>query len=131
MEKFLVDTNIFIYNFNEDPIAKDFLITNIRLGNTILYSFVTRLELLLYYDLTHREAQQIDFLLQQFNRVEYNARIEEIILSIGTNKKVKIPDAIIAASAIYSNSILVTRNTKDFINIPNLNMLNPFEEMTT
>ena len=57
-----------------------------------------------------------------------NDRIEEITIEIRKQKRIKIPDSIIASSAIYTNSILVTRNTKDFDGIKNLKLFNPFED---
>lgn len=41
--------------------------------------------------------------------------------------KIKLPDAIIAATALVHNLILVTRNTSDFKNIPELQLINPWE----
>ena len=41
--------------------------------------------------------------------------------------KIKLPDAIIAATALTEGFTLVTRNTGDFKKIPKLDILNPFE----
>jgi predicted nucleic acid-binding protein len=41
--------------------------------------------------------------------------------------KLKLPDAIIAATAIANSLTLITRNTKDFETITGLSLLNPFE----
>lgn len=41
--------------------------------------------------------------------------------------KIKLPDAIIAATALIENYTLVTRNVDDFKKIPALNVLNPWE----
>jgi predicted nucleic acid-binding protein len=38
-----------------------------------------------------------------------------------------LPDAIIAATALAENFVLVTRNTDDFKNIAGLELLNPWE----
>lgn len=40
--------------------------------------------------------------------------------------KIKLPDAIIAATAIINNLTLISRNDKDFEKIIELNYLNPF-----
>lgn len=40
--------------------------------------------------------------------------------------KVKLPDAIIAATAIVFELTLISRNDKDFIQIPELKYINPF-----
>ncbi|MBX3045049.1 MAG: type II toxin-antitoxin system VapC family toxin [Candidatus Kapabacteria bacterium] len=47
-------------------------------------------------------------------------------INIRRNKKIKTPDAIIASTAIVKNLILVTRNTKDFEDIQNLQLYNPW-----
>jgi hypothetical protein len=47
------------------------------------------------------------------------------VINIRQEKRIKLPDAIIAATAIEYSSILVTRNTKDF-NSLNLETFSPF-----
>ncbi len=41
--------------------------------------------------------------------------------------KIKLPDAIIAATAINHNLTLITRNEKDFEKISEVDFINPFE----
>ncbi|MBN1181496.1 MAG: type II toxin-antitoxin system VapC family toxin [Bacteroidales bacterium] len=41
--------------------------------------------------------------------------------------KIKLPDAVIAATALHYDFILVTNNTKDFKSIKGLVILNPHE----
>ncbi|MCG9880494.1 MAG: type II toxin-antitoxin system VapC family toxin [Bacteroidia bacterium] len=40
--------------------------------------------------------------------------------------KIKLPDAIIAATALVHDLILITRNTSDFIKIDGLKLVDPF-----
>jgi hypothetical protein len=40
----------------------------------------------------------------------------------------ELPDATIAATALFYDLELVTANTKDFINIPDLNITNPIDK---
>jgi predicted nucleic acid-binding protein len=42
-------------------------------------------------------------------------------------RKTKLPDAIIAATALVYELTLITRNTKDFENIPNIKIVNPWD----
>ncbi len=90
-------------------------------------SFISRLEVLGIPKLNLEDEIEIKTFFNDLELVEYNSQIDEIAFSIRKLKSIKIPDAIIAASAIHTNSILVTRNTKDFQHIPNLKLLNPFE----
>ncbi|MDR0581942.1 MAG: hypothetical protein LBG31_03145 [Prevotellaceae bacterium] len=39
--------------------------------------------------------------------------------------KIKLPDAIIAATALANNMVLLTNNEKDFSRIPGLQIINP------
>lgn len=41
--------------------------------------------------------------------------------------RIKLPDAIIAATALVHGFKLITRNIADFKNIPNLELINPWE----
>jgi predicted nucleic acid-binding protein len=47
-------------------------------------------------------------------------------VNIRRNKKVKTPDAIIAATALANGFTLITNNEKDFNNIKGLKIVNPF-----
>ncbi len=42
--------------------------------------------------------------------------------------KIKLPDAIIAATAMTNNLILLSRNVSDFNQIDGLNLINPWEQ---
>jgi len=53
--------------------------------------------------------------------------IKEQSIKIRQKYNLKLGDAIIAATAICNNLVLVTRNTKDFAKIDGLKMYNPFE----
>lgn len=52
------------------------------------------------------------------------ALITESII-IRKNYRLKIPDAIIAATAITDNRTLIGDNDKDFLRVPNLKYINP------
>jgi len=47
-------------------------------------------------------------------------------IQLRRNKKIKTPDAIVAATAIVNNLILIT-NDNGFKNIPQLQIINPYE----
>jgi predicted nucleic acid-binding protein len=47
-------------------------------------------------------------------------------IALCRGRKIKLPDAIIAATALVENFILVTRNVDDFKNISGLELLNPW-----
>ena len=76
-------------------------------------------------------SEQQTIILNEFiNASEIFALEEPIILKaidIRKTHKTKLPDAIIAASALVNELTIITRNTKDFDKIEGLEVLNPYE----
>ena len=55
---------------------------------------------------------------------------EEVVLkviSIRQTRKMKLPDAIIAATALIHDCMLITRNISDFSGLPGLVFLDPLD----
>lgn len=127
MSIFLLDTNIMIYHLGNTLEIDSFFSDVKPISDKINYSFISNIELLSFPRLTIMEQNKIELLLSMFNKIAFNPEIEKLTIQIRRTKQLKIPDAIIAASAIYSKSTLVTRNTKDFNDIQKLKLLNPFE----
>jgi predicted nucleic acid-binding protein len=74
------------------------------------------------------EMQKIDDFLT-FANIFYLDDIvsDKAIYLRKTYKKLKLGDALIAATALVNDLVIVTRNTKDFQNIAGLEYLNPNE----
>jgi predicted nucleic acid-binding protein len=47
-------------------------------------------------------------------------------IGIRQQHNIKLPDSIIAATALVNNQILISRNTSDFQNIEGLQLINPY-----
>lgn len=60
------------------------------------------------------EAELRDFLESRFEIVSIDVTVSEIAVQLRRNHRMKLPDAIIWATAKATDSVLVTRNTKDF-----------------
>jgi hypothetical protein len=75
-----------------------------------------------------REKNFIEEILALFSVIHTNQGIAAKVIEIRKNYKIKLPDAIIAATALTENLSLVTRNIDDFQNIDNLELINPFDE---
>jgi predicted nucleic acid-binding protein len=52
---------------------------------------------------------------------------QQTILLRRQYKKLKLGDAIIAATALVNNLTIITRNTSDFKNITDIKVVNPFD----
>lgn len=89
-------------------------------------SIITKIEVLGFN--TSPEANQL--LINFFNDADVlniTEAIETKTIELRKNHQVKLPDAIIAATAVVHNFSLVTRNLSDFRNIDGLELVNPHE----
>jgi predicted nucleic acid-binding protein len=54
--------------------------------------------------------------------IEFDDKLTNFVVDLRRKHKIKLPDAIIAATSLYTNSTLITRNIKDFSRIKELNI---------
>jgi predicted nucleic acid-binding protein len=59
--------------------------------------------------------------------IELNDEIVNKTIDLRIQYKLKTPDAIIAATALVYNMILITRNISDFGKVQDLTIINPFD----
>lgn len=128
MEKrFLIDTNILIYYFNDliPPEEEDNIDKILRFSFNI--SVISKIEFLGWHKFNEAQFKKAeDFVnaAQIFGLVENVAR-EAILLRRGKN--IRLPDAVIAATCLVNDYTLVTSNAKDFRGIKGISVYNPFE----
>jgi predicted nucleic acid-binding protein len=90
-------------------------------------SIITKIEVLSFNpDKDDNYPVLVDF-FEIANIFDLNSDVVSRTIQIRQKQKIKLPDAIIAAIAICNGFTLVTRNTKDFKNIPKLEVLNPYK----
>ncbi len=76
-----------------------------------------------------QEIEIIKELLEYFEMVNINSEIADTVISFKQKKKIKLPDAIILATAKFMQCDLLTRNVKDFKDIAeNVDIVNPFDK---
>ncbi len=118
---YLIDTNIIIYYLAGEQEAVSFLRTH---RGKLSISSITWMETLSYPFSADEEPVVREF-LREFRLIGISSPVMELAVEMRRIKKMKLPDAIIAASAIQNGLILVTRNIKDF-NGTKVKTLNPF-----
>ena len=59
--------------------------------------------------------------------IEINKAIIDTCITLRKGHRIKLPDAIIAATALSHNLIIITNNEKDFENIKGLKFINPYK----
>jgi len=118
---YLIDTNIIIYYLEGEQAAVSFLRAQ---QSKLAISSITWMETL-SYPLSEDEEQVVRAFLKEFRMIDISVPVMELSVGIRRSKKIKLPDAIIAASAMHHDLILVTRNIKDFKSIA-VKTLDPF-----
>jgi predicted nucleic acid-binding protein len=124
---YLLDTNVVIdYTANLLPDSGKQKINSI-IDDEFNISIVVKIEVLGYDDLPAKMKQLETFLdLALVLPLDDDVTAKTIHLR-RTYKKLKLGDAVIAATALVYNFALITRNTKDFKNIEGLEIINPYE----
>jgi predicted nucleic acid-binding protein len=105
-KKLVFDTNVDIDFVNEKPQAID--LGPLLLENDCFISFVTKLELLGYSKITPNEETNILQFLSKVTILPMSEAIEAETIQIRRKTKLKLPDAIIAATAIVIGAELVS-----------------------
>jgi toxin FitB len=117
----LLDSNIIIYSYQTAFIYLKPLV--IDPTNTI--SAISRVEILGFHGITSGE----EIYCQNVFKILRDLPISELVLlkaiELRKNYKLKLGDSIVAATALVEGYELYTRNTADFIKIPNLVVINP------
>jgi predicted nucleic acid-binding protein len=100
--KYQADTNTFIFLLDKNPSLKPLLTSDWS------YSFITEIELKGKFGISSNELKTISELLSTCSKVSYTEEIVKITIELRQKYKIKVPDAIIAASSIHKNLPLIT-----------------------
>ena len=107
--KALFDTNILIDYLNGIEAAR----TEIERPADRLVSIITWMEILAGAR-DDEEEDVIEMFLRDFRVVDLTRRVARQAVGIRRVRRIRLPDAIVWASARVESALLVTRNTKDF-----------------
>ncbi|HLA26169.1 MAG TPA: type II toxin-antitoxin system VapC family toxin [Patescibacteria group bacterium] len=93
-------------------------------GKTLFLPTIVEAEVLSFSGWTANERKIVElFLEENFTSVSFDRIASRFAAEIRCAVKIKLPDAAIAATALYMRTPLVTRNQKDFKNIPTLSII--------
>ena len=111
-ERFVIDTNIFILRFNDR-------LADLLPRGEIICSIITEIELLSFSKLTSAEETLIRDTLAKLAIYGIDRDIKEEAIRLRRESGLKLPDAIIAATATHHQAVLVT-NDAELQNVPGL-----------
>jgi predicted nucleic acid-binding protein len=121
--KFLIDTNILIDFQTKNIPQKGFEYVVQAIDDSFNVSFISYIEFVGYKNVT----RAMESFIALADVIEINKNIINQTVLIRKTHQIKLPDAIIAATAIIYDLILVSHNTKDFKNIKKLHIVDPYK----
>jgi predicted nucleic acid-binding protein len=122
--KYVLDTNIIIYHFRGLSPWTEYI--NALNQADVCVSVITRMELLAWKEPTPEAERHVLTFLNKLNIALLSPAIEAEAISLRRKTSLKLPDAIVAATAVISDAMLVTNDkTMCALNWPNLKVINP------
>ena len=106
--KYLLDTNFVLGLLKATPDVLAIVTERDLLASNCAYSAVTRMELLGYPNMTSDEERLISDRLSKFTYLSISSEVEDLAIALRRTRKLKLPDALIAATAIHYSLELLT-----------------------
>ena len=114
--KYLADTNCFIYVLDQNPFILPFT------KDTWAFSYITEIELLSKKNISKNEELVINDMLDICVKVNHSQSLTQLVIKLKRKHNIKLPDAIIAASAQLLQLPLITAD-KGFAKISEINCI--------
>jgi len=124
-EQYLIDSNAIIDYLDGKLPVTGMLFMNEVVNAIPNVSIIAKIEVLGY-----NQPEDKHTLVSEFidSSVVFDLNDDIVTTTIALRKitKIKVPNAIIAGTPLAYNLTLITRNTADFVHIPNLKFCNPY-----
>jgi predicted nucleic acid-binding protein len=119
----LIDSNIIIYATQpEHAVLRGFIAEHAPAVSAVSY-----VEVLGYHALAEAEQQQLETFFGVATVLPLDQAVLDAAVRLRQRRRMSLGDALIAATCLVHNLILVTRNVRDFAWIPELTLLDPFD----
>jgi len=124
---YLIDTNLIVYFLEDTLPANGKMFLNDIIDTECNISIITKMEALGFNFSSASDEEVMKTFINGTNIINISDEVAEGTIIIRKSKKTDLPDAIIAATALANNFTLLTHNKKDFKNISELKVIDPFE----
>jgi hypothetical protein len=124
---YIWDTNAIVHYLQRRyPSSGEEFINKVALNHQPVISVITEIELLCWKTAAESDIVVLNNFISNSVIYELDQNIKLKTIEIRRKFKLKLPDAIIAASALVNNHILITNNLIDFNKVAKLKMIDPF-----
>ena len=122
-KNYLIDSNVAIYYFGMTLSKDSEKFIDQILVERYSISVISRIELLGFKGLRTNESAALNSFISNSNIFDLDEEIILKTIQIRKMHSIKIPDAIIAATCLINNYLLITNNVKDFDKITGLHVI--------
>lgn len=124
---YLLDTNTVIYFLDGalPQYALDFVTERLNEDGSFI-SVITKIELSGWQAGSAKKLQDVKNFVEDSDVISLTDAVVDKTVEIKRTSKIKLPDAVIAATAIVHDFTLIARNDDDFRKVPGLKYINPF-----
>ena len=127
--KYLWDTNTAIYYLQQQfPPGAEKFIDDLITDEQPVISAITEIELLCWKTATEKDLELLHNFINDALVIELERAIKLKTADIRKAYRIKLPDAIIAATALVYDLTLLSRNVADFTNINGVKIINLWDK---
>jgi len=123
----LLDSNIIIYAVQPE----NAFLAELIAGNSVAVASVTKIEVLgfhLWATLDPERQRWIERIMSAVSVLPLDDAVTDRTILLRRHHRIRLGDAIVAATALVHELPLVTRNTDDFEYVTGLQLVNPFAD---
>ncbi len=119
-----IDTNIIIAYLAGEKTIIDFLTNWRKRGGFLYIPTIVEAELLSFSRWSDEEVREAQvFIEENFISIPFHRDISRLAAKLRRMTSIKLPDAAIAASALFTKTPLLTRNQRDFKTVKGLQLI--------
>jgi len=120
---YTLDTNAIVYYLKDDSRTVSLFREIFSHDAPIYISAITELELFAFPSLGDQEEALIEEIVSTLSVIPVDSHIARLASHTRRGYRLKVPDSVIAATAMFTGSTLVTRNVRDFKKIAALPLM--------
>lgn len=120
---FTLDTNVLVYYAAGEEKVVSFLLDHLKQGKIFYLPTIVVAEFFSFPALSPRDTEMFEYLLPRLDLFPLDFRSAKAAGELRRRYRMKLGDSAVAATALITNSTLLTRNVSDFKRILDLEVI--------
>lgn len=123
--QYLIDTNAIIDYLGQKKPSAGMQFMNQIIDNVPNVSVISKIEVL-SFNAPEQHYQLLFNFMYDATVLDLTSPVVDVCIDVRKKNKTKLPDAVIAATALVYDLVLITRNIPDFKSIQGLKVIDPY-----